>query len=291
MGVGIIINHHCYLPQEPEYEFYAGDGYTKYMEDEKKHQLEKPDGTLSSESVSNLEEHKRQSFAQYEAREGLFEGKGGDSHLILFNKYGNEYNANRSQRAAKNSIIYSLVISFNLETSKLNNFDKDKAKKIAQHTFLKIMNANKKWGFDSNYFNYDAVLHKNTGRHHIHMRIYQPQNTPKEKIMDRMKLSQWGFNEAKFEIANSIEGLKENKEIFTQKKQFEEKFKEIHGNLLKTLSESQIRTECKKELDFKFNVLCKHQASVYKLFKAQPNSFTYQDRKTGKTVQKTGLAF
>jgi hypothetical protein len=37
MSVGVIISHHCYLPGEEKYVFYAGDGYKKYLQDKKKH--------------------------------------------------------------------------------------------------------------------------------------------------------------------------------------------------------------------------------------------------------------
>jgi hypothetical protein len=184
-----------------------------------------------------------------------------------------------------------LVISFDKKISKLNeDMDISKAKEIARIAFRNIVNANKKYGFDEKFLNYDAVLHKNTGKYHIHMRMYQPKYTPDTKMVNRMKLVNRGFSEAKFNIANIIKGLEENKEIYVKKSNLENDIKDINRSFLKSLDEKQIRSHATEELSKLFNGLKKQQAAVFKLFKAQPVEYSYFDNNKHTNAKQKGLA-
>ncbi|MDR2821334.1 MAG: hypothetical protein LBV53_00055 [Mycoplasmataceae bacterium] len=260
------------------------------MADKKKHKLEGSNGILSDESISKLQENFIAKERLHLSKVEGFE-KDDIADIPLFDKFGNEYSARKNHTAtAFGSIIYSMVISFPKDVTNLNNINLPKAKEIAHKTFLKIMESNKKYGFDSSYFNYDGAFHKKKDQNHIHMRIYQPKGTPKDKIMTRMKLSQWGFNEAKFDIANMLEGVREDKKVFDVKKELEEQFKFTNKNLLNSLSEKQVKSLAEKELSSEFDNLRKAQARVFKLFQTQPNKYSYYNKKTAQNVQKSGLA-
>ena len=296
---GVIISSRTFKPGDDKYNFYSGNGYLEYLEDLEKHWNEKNDGEIPPKMLELIKQAKNQAnFLDYERREKDFDGKSGESHLPLFFFYFNVYYAGTQQRtAAENSNIYSMVISLPEEISKLNKdtLDYNKAKVLARIAFDEIMKANAKWGFDSKYFNYDAVLHLGTKKSHLHIRLYQPKGTPESKIVERCCLSQWGFNQAKFAIAQEIEGLKQDSDlrdkIFKSKVKLQDSFKKtITLDFINNLSgKKEIRNEGQKYLDQKFNQLVDLQKQCYKLFKAQPVQYHYINHKNGKEVFKDGL--
>jgi hypothetical protein len=66
-------------------------------------------------------------------------------------------------------------------------------------------------------------------------------------------------------------------------------FSNFSKKSLKSMSDDRLRNDANKELTQSFNRLCRTQASIYKLFKAQPSSFWYKDKQTGQIKQKQGL--
>lgn len=296
---GVIISSRTFRPGDEKYDFYAGNGYLEYLQDLVKHWNEKKDGQIPPKMLQMIEEAKKQAnFSQYQGRESKFDGKAGESHLPLFDKNGRVYYAGDDQLiAAEGSNVYSMVVSLPEEISNLNKdtLDYKKAKVLARIVFDEIMQANAKWGLDSKYFNYDAVLHLGTKKSHLHIRLYQPKETPKDKIVDRYCLSQWGFNQAKFAIAQEIEGLKEDSnlrdKIFNSKVKLQDSFKKtITIDFLRDLSNKKdIRDNGQKYLDEKFNQLVDLQKQCYKLFRQQPVQYHYINKKNEKEVYKDGL--
>lgn len=296
---GVIITSRTIAPSDDKYNFYSGKGYTEYLEDLEKHWNEKEDGKIPEKMLSLMKEAQKQAtFLNYQGREEKFSGKSGEKHLPLFDKYGNTYFANSAKNEiAKGSNVYSLVISLPEEISKLNKdtLDYNQAKSLAKTAFDNIMIANANRGFDAKYFNYDAVLHLGTKKSHIHMRIYQPKGTPKDKIMDRCSISLWGFNSAKLAIAQQLEGLKQSnklmEDIYSSKVNLQKSFKSsVNLEYLNSLkNDKDIQKEGSKQLGKSLDALVKMQGACYKIFRQQPVNYHYVDKKTGKEVNKQGL--
>lgn len=145
------------------YSFYNNGEFTKYLEDEDEHPV---DSSRAYENFNNyLTEHTTKESPN-------------DIHSIK--TFTND--ANRGLKMAKNTIIYSCVISLDEETSKWGGFGDDATKnKICEHYFEQMM---KHHYFDKNDWCFFAAEHTNTPNTHLHILIYQPASVTGEKVMD-----------------------------------------------------------------------------------------------------------
>lgn len=142
------------------YNFYHGDDYSRYLENEKEHPV-----------------HNERAYDSFNEYMSEHDTKEQDAHIKTFNNI-----PENAKGKAKDTIIFSTVISLDEETSEMGGFGNDKTKKrVCDYFFNQMM---KFHHFDKNDWCYYAAEHTNTKHTHMHIIIYQPDTVTGEKVMD-----------------------------------------------------------------------------------------------------------
>lgn len=144
------------------YDFYFKGGFEKYLKDEKEHPVN------NERAYDNFEEY----MSKHTTKED-----GEQAHIQTFT------NAPENVKTmAKNSLIYSSVISLDEDTSSVGGFgDNQTKKRVCDYFFNQMM---KFHHYDKNDWCYFAAEHTNTKHTHMHILIYQPSTVKNEKVMD-----------------------------------------------------------------------------------------------------------
>ena len=138
------------------YGFYQSGKFENYIKDEKVHPVN--------------EERAYSSFESYMSEHYTKED---DAHIKTFTNRIDDGN-----KKAKDTIIFTGLISLPEDVSSLGGFGDDKTKqRICEYFFNQMMEHH---GFNKEHWCYYAAEHTNTKHTHMHILIYQP-NTVKEK--------------------------------------------------------------------------------------------------------------
>lgn len=150
----------CKGKETHTYEFYHNGNFEKYLENEKEH------------PVNN--ERAYSSFNEYMSEHDTKED---NAHIKTFTNMPEE-----AKGMAKDTIIFSSIISLDEDVSQLGGFGEDQTKKrVCDYFFNQMM---KHHHFDKNDWCYYAAEHTNTKHTHMHILIYQPNTVTGHKVMD-----------------------------------------------------------------------------------------------------------
>lgn len=148
--------------ERSNYEYYhESGGFKRYLENEKVHPVN--------------EERAYSSFESYMSEHYTKEEQ--ETHIKTFTNQ-----PEGSKKKAKDTIIYSAIISLPEDISSLGGFGDDKTKqRICEYFFNQMMEHH---GFNKEHWCYYAAEHTNTKHTHMHILIYQPNTVKEEDIVD-----------------------------------------------------------------------------------------------------------
>lgn len=275
----INIMHEFFTPEDPAYKFYSSNGIDDYLLNDKLHTCEDENGFISKEMSEHL-------YDQYMLREGVFKHKDSQKHLIMFDKYGNDISdKSKRDKLHDKTNVYSLVISLRDDIS-LNNDIGAIAQKTCDVFFKQFGIKMGKYGVDPKYFNYRAVIHKNTENHHIHIKMYQTEETPNNKIVKKGKIPEIVFAATKVIVAKELNGMfMDTEKMDTATAKYKAQWIKFEKNRMANL---QNPTKAfKEDPRDKMRKLAKLQAGLYNLYKQQLDLIKFQD-KYGKWIEKQG---
>ena len=142
------------------YGFYQSGKFENYIKDEKVHPVNEERAYSSFESY--MSEH-------YTKEE--------EAHIKTFTNREDGRN-----KKAKNTIIFTGIISLPEDVSSLGGFGDDNTKqRISEFFFNQIMEHH---GFNKEHWCYYAAEHTNTKHTHLHIMIYQPDTVKEKDIVD-----------------------------------------------------------------------------------------------------------
>ena len=142
------------------YGFYQSGKFENYIKDEKVHPVN--------------EERAYSSFESYMSEHYTKEN---DAHIKTFTNRTDD-----SNKKAKDTIIFTGLISLPEDISSLGGFGDDKTKqRICKYFFNQMMEHHK---FNKEHWCYYAAEHTNTKHTHMHILIYQPDTVKEKDIVD-----------------------------------------------------------------------------------------------------------
>ena len=142
------------------YGFYQSGKFENYIKDEKLHPVN--------------EERAYSSFESYMSEHYTKED---DAHIKTFTNRTDD-----SNKKAKDTIIFTGLISLPEDISSLDGFGDDKTKqRICEYFFNQMMEHH---GFNKEHWCYYAAEHTNTKHTHLHIMIYQPDTVKEKDIVD-----------------------------------------------------------------------------------------------------------